>query len=325
MSGPIDKAGPHLNNFGFACDDNLQKSEVSKASGRETPPEDAPEILLAPIRWRQAFRSSSLVAWMRQTNLPICVIDAVDGQEWVRSNGLTRLDRMRQKLVSGRDLSTGEIGASLSHRRAYDVAGSDGILRWDWLVVLEDDVAVSHHTEHTLRCMLNWRTSIPTLVNLQPGGPSWRRTRCKARITSANWPDLLIRVSEPPPFAQAYAINRAALAAIHSTPKAPVTPPDWPPWASRCLALVPVASPFLGEEGQSVVDENDAQSRTQRRPLTPKDRAQLAAARILFVTWAVARTYYPSIRVYLRREVGMPVARWRLRAMSKPRRPKRSL
>ena len=219
-----------------------------------------------------------------------------------------RRDRTQEVLISGRVLADRELGAALTHRLAYETA-----LRADpsWALIVEDDLRVLPASEEAVLRCLTRSVEEPAIVNLQPGGGA--RRLCPQGATSrSNLPGgnpSLLRVAELPPFAQAYAVNRAALALALESPSIPVTSPDWPPWTTQCLAFVPTDRVFGGEEGSSLISENSAQL-SHRYRVTRREILTRAVNRLTFVAWRRARGHYISLPNYLRREFKAPAVRY---------------
>ena len=236
------------------------------------------------------------------THLEIVEVDAIDGIEYVAEHPQGASDTRKQLLVCGRPLGDREIGASLSHRLAYE-AGLNSAA--EWVVIVEDDLRVLPDSEDALLRTIPIGLSRATIVNLQPGGgpghicPTPRGRQRKP--PRSGW-DTCVEVSGLPPFAQAYALNRAALEVASQAPQTPVTTPDWPPWTASCIALVPRARIFGGEEGSSVIAERGLRPLNERRAMTQGEIILRVLKRVFFVSWIGAKEHYLSLDTYRRRE-----------------------
>lgn len=275
-------------------------------------------ILWCPIRWQGGFRSQSLHDWIQSTAEWVIPVDAVVGAEWIRNHSQSRRDVLAQRLLIRRVLTPGEIGAFLTHHRVHQQALE---YDWDWLVVLEDDLSLLPDSVSRVRETLQRTPNRAILLNFQPHRPYLLKRGSKAsgavRPLGHGGGVYVEPVEVSPYSAEAYALSRKACMIAAASPDMPVTPPDWPPWSSRCLNFAATENCFGGNEGESVIDNPESPhiSRTNSENLTPVWVSRLA--RLTLARYFVARAHYGSPTNYFRLEIIPGLVR-RLRRVTEP-------
>jgi len=133
------------------------------------------------------------------------------------------------KLALGRSMLAGEIGCSLAHIRAVEVASSHFIEdpNLAWCLVLEDDANVSPAKLLAIReQLLAFHSIHPEIVN-------FFRDPLVELLAKTDKPKLY-RLPYQSPMALCYAINRAATSDYNRLANSPVSfVADWPPYLSR--------------------------------------------------------------------------------------------
>ena len=158
-------------------------------------------------------------------------VSGVDG----RTLSAMDLERVKQETatrIHGRPMTSGEIGCSLGHLSAYDVARS---LDADWTLVCEDDAIIRSNIVHLEAVLQSLPQTSSLVLNLYSyvGNP-WRRKglmHIHGPIEQGGT-QVVGRYFKPPQMALAYCLNRSAVdwAASRTTVDGG---PDWPLWADK--------------------------------------------------------------------------------------------
>ena len=86
----------------------------------------------------QEKRRAHMEAQLRDVNIEYELIDAVDGRKYTPTQ--LEVDLVLAKKILGRELSQGEIGCALSHKKAYQKCIDS---KYEYSLILEDDVRLS--------------------------------------------------------------------------------------------------------------------------------------------------------------------------------------
>jgi glycosyl transferase family 25 len=87
---------------------------------------------------------------LRDLGIDYTVIDAVDGRQFENVRNQPFYDSLKRRLRFGRDMTRGELGCALSHRKVYEEIASRGL---DNALVLEDDAILSDELPHVLKLL----------------------------------------------------------------------------------------------------------------------------------------------------------------------------
>ena len=247
-----------------------------------------------PLRFRSAFRSAALAAYLSGTKFPVQVVECVDFQAPSCTPVHFSSTASLARLVYGRSLTDAEIAASLSHRKAWAHAFQS---ECDWAVFYEDDTRPnSAQLETFLEHLSIVPASAPVMINLCPAQTVVTGRRSQARHAFPI--DGVEGIHTYSTNAQAYVVSRGGLALLMRHASDPIVrPPDYPP-------SITLLDQFVTERGWLVGEETSGSSTVgDRGSISLASRVTRWGARLTGITYLIGRGLYGGPSNYWRYEV----------------------
>lgn len=241
-------------------------------------------------------RGIELMTQLTTLGLPPTAVDGVRVSDLSAREFEDVVFQSAAKLVLGGQLTDGEIGCALAHRKVYEshMAGES-----EWALVFEDDARLldAEALVQLIASLQNdeYVSGKPTIIQLYSERVVLDGSRDQV------WPSRVKRSLTTPFTTTAYLINRSASVAMEGATRPVTNPADWPARIERRVShFVAVPHIAVPAPGPSVVGERD-------RAQGPAGRWRRKWIGVSFLLWLKGRGLlvrpYRSLHVYIQREI----------------------
>jgi GR25 family glycosyltransferase involved in LPS biosynthesis len=255
-------------------------------------------------------RLATLEGHLRRLGIRFSRAEAVDGGGLNGEELATLADVQAGKVLYGTQLTSTQVGCSLSHRAVYAAIVA---ARTPWALVLEDDAYPDEKLEEVLTWVAEQRWFSPTVIELYTDG----RINASSTVMSGNGDLRYQKLKTFPGSTVAYLINLAAAerALAHIGPIA--SRADWPAWAAEVEFWRAIPNVVAhGAPGVEATSTMVSPSDTESRPAKTIRWLGLATG----FSYLRLRNHYPGgVRQYYRHAVKPTALYWSSRLSSRGR------
>ncbi len=177
----------------------------------------------------QSTRVNVIKSQFEFLKIPYTLQEAISGESLTISEINSSVNLRSCDARLGFRISKNLIGSGLSHREVYKKAIKTNS---DWILILEEDVSITHFNEVLIFKIINKLNNEPTIVQLFTRASRIMENKSRIELSAEHslftFKPRLVGCG-----AQAYLINRKALTLALREMKLNGAP-DWPPWAQKC-------------------------------------------------------------------------------------------
>lgn len=221
-----------------------------------------------------------MAAQLEKTGLPCRFIEAIDGTQL---RDVQEYSSLKRRLFFGRDLTAGEIGCLLSHRKTYKTIIDENI---PCALILEDDAILSPDLPNVLSALMRHRDEWD-MIRFLGSAKAQRQARVLSPLDNVY---SLARPCGTPGGAYAYLIHTQAAEKLYRLTRRNYTPIDTLHgylWRTRLRTLMLVPSPVKPDmEVPSTIGAARFSKKTDLpvllRPVYPLTRAWMKLYEALF-------------------------------------------
>ena len=246
------------------------------------------------IKLHEQPRSEILAKWITTAPFSQLGFQAIDKRDTPKSE-IDSLQGWQTKLIYGRTLTPGEVGAAQSHFDAYKVGLKSGT---EWLLIMEDDCSPRSELTEFLNIISKIHVKEPILINLNPG----RVLRSKPKMNKINQElsglKQIYPIASFANLANCYLLNRSALEVVKGFPTSPiVATADFPPFIASLNNWLALPNSL------ATVDENIESVIGDRKSIGMLLRFVRWVLRITSIQYFLCRSQYRSLGSFYRYEI----------------------